>query len=459
MSSTAHKKTRGPASLLENPVPAESTPPAMPVAPTSDDLLRRDVRLLGDLLGEVISRYDGPAALELVERIRLLARERRAEIAGEPAGGAAISGATAPAAKPSSAERELAAAIGQLDDAGARIVARAFSIFFDVANIAEDRQRVRVLRSREAKAGGAPMAESVAAGFAELAQQGVPAERVQQILDGLAIELVFTAHPSEAKRRSIRAKLRRMRQALKELDAADLLPREGRQLEQRLRSELSVLWRTDFLRPVRPSVLDEVERGLSIMPRIWEVVPQLYQAIRRALAESYGGHEFRLPVVLRFGSWMGGDRDGNPFVTAEITGQTLCRLRTAAITHHLAWCKTMYDHLTIFAARRRSRPNSSRGWLRAWPPGRSWPRKLSKSRQQEIYRRWVRMIQWRLQQSFATDLNAPPKPGDYGDARALEADVAAAVPRWSRRVRPEIRPRAMPRPSGGSTWFECSGCT
>ena len=230
-------------------------------------------------------------------------------------------------------------------------MARAFSIFFDLANIAEDRQRVRVLRSREAKCEGAPIPESVAAGCAELVRSGVSAERMQQILDSLSIELVFTAHPSEAKRRSIRAKLRRMRQSLKELDAADVLPREVRRLEERLRSELSVLWRTDFLRPVRPSVLDEVDRGLSIMPRIWEVVPELYQAIRRSLAEQFPGHVFRVPVVLQFGSWMGGDRDGNPNVTAEITQQTLCRLRSAAISAHLGWCRSMYDHLTIFALR------------------------------------------------------------------------------------------------------------
>ena len=293
----------------------------------SDNLLHRDVRLLGDMLGRVINDLAGRSAFELVERIRRLALERR--------------GGSAPA------EAELAAEIAAIDRASAAIVARAFSIFFDLANIAEDRQRVRVLRAREQEREPAPLSESLGAAIARLKQQGYSAQMLQQALDALAIELVFTAHPSEAKRRSIRAKLRRMRHSLQEYDRSDLLPRERRTLEHNLLGELTAMWQTEFLRPQRPTVLEEVERGLSIMPRLWEVVPQVYQAMRRALAEHFPGHAFRLPVFLRFGSWMGGDRDGNPHVTAAVTEQTLCRLRNAAIDQHLAQAKRMYDYLTV----------------------------------------------------------------------------------------------------------------
>ncbi len=293
----------------------------------SDDLLRRDVRFLGDMLGQVISDLVGDQAFGLVERIRQAARERRA---GSP-----------------SAEYELAATIANLNDAQVRTVARAFSIYFDLANIAEDRQRVRVLREREQERFPEPISESLAAGIRELHEQGLSAQAVQEVLAGLSIELVFTAHPSEAKRRSIRAKLRRMRHALQEFDRGDLLPREQHLFESELRSELGILWQTEFLKPVRPSVLEEVDRGMSIMPRLWKVIPEVYQALRGALAQYYPGNQFRLPVLLQFGSWMGGDRDGNPNVTAAVTAETLCRLRNAAIRSHLEQCRQMYDYLTV----------------------------------------------------------------------------------------------------------------
>jgi phosphoenolpyruvate carboxylase len=371
----------------------------------SNDLLRRDVRMLGDMLGEIITELAGKPSFELVEAIRILARDRR--------GGS------------QEAEKALAEKIAGLTSDEARTVARAFSIFFDVANIAEDRQRVRVLREREAMKYPEPISESLAAGIAEMKKAGLSAEQVQTAINHLAIELVFTAHPSEAKRRSIRAKLRRMRQALLELDRSELLPRERKRWEADLHSELSVLWQTEFLRMNRPTVLEEVERGLSIVPRLWEAVPQVYQAMRRALAEYYPEHKFTLPVFLRFGSWMGGDRDGNPHVTAEVTAQTLCRLRNAAVEQHLVYCRRMYDYLTIA-----SPPGSAGAKLRArvdtlLATYQDMKDDIEKVAPREAYRRWIRMIEWRLRQSRVETIDAAPQPGDYGDGVQFEADVQA----------------------------------
>ena len=295
-----------------------------------DELLRRDVRLLGDMLGDVIREIEGADAVDLVEEVRGLARSRRG---GDQA-----------------AEAALDARIAALDDREATLVARAFSVFFDLVNIAEDRQRVRVLRDRERERDPLPLVESLAGGIVEFRAQGLPADEVQAALDRLAVELVFTAHPSEAKRRSIRAKLRRMRKSLETLDSPDLLPRERRRQEAEMRTELAVLWQTEFLRPARPTVLDEVDRGLSLMPRIWEAVPQVYASVRHALAAAYPDRTFRIPTFLSFGSWMGGDRDGNPFVTASVTASTLERLRQAAINRHLEWCGRLSDVLTISLA-------------------------------------------------------------------------------------------------------------
>jgi len=263
------------------------------------DQLLRDTRLLEDLLGQVVTEDEGPEAVQLVTEIRQLARERRTNVPG--------------------AEAKLSQRIRSLNKEQVRLVARSLSIFFDLANIAEDRQRVRVLRKREQDRHPGPISESIGASIQQLKAAGLHAGQVQEALNKLDVELVFTAHPSEAKRRSIRAKLRRMRLCLEELDRIELLPRERTGVLTRLRADLTVLWQTEFLRPMRPSVLEEVARGLSIMPRLWEVVPEIYLSLRQALASEFPDHEFTLPRFLRFGSWMGGDRDGHPGVTWDIT--------------------------------------------------------------------------------------------------------------------------------------------
>ena len=233
------------------------------MATVSNDLLRRDVGSLGNMLGEVITEAEGSGALTLVEDIRQLAQRRRSA--------------------DSVAETELDDRIAGLSLAESRVVARAFSVFFDLANLAEDRHRIRVLRTRMQESAPDPISETIAIGVASLRKAGFTAAQVQVALNAVNIELVFTAHPSEAKRRSIRAKLRRMRQALQELDRQDLLPRERNRLELQSRAELTALWQTDFVRPTRPTVLEEVERGLSITPRLVEVVPQVYESLRLAL--------------------------------------------------------------------------------------------------------------------------------------------------------------------------------
>ncbi len=384
------------------PPPPKKTPPV-----ANDDLLRRDVRLLGDMLGEVIVGLAGQDSLALVEEVRTLARDRRA---GRH-----------------DAERALAARIESLDTTQAECVARAFSIYFDLVNIAEDRQRVRVLRERERERSPEPIGESLAAGIAELKARGLSAAEVQQALDRLAVELVFTAHPSEAKRRSIRAKLRRMRHSLQELDRGDLLPRERSDHEAALHSELDVLWQTEFLRPTRPTVLDEVERGLSIMPRLWEAVPQVHASLRRGLEACYPGESFRIPPFLTFGSWMGGDRDGNPFVTADITERTILRLRSAAIDRHLDWCGRLHELLTIsLHAARGAGPLVERlgAIAAAWPDLADVLEPLAPH---ETYRRWIRMIRFRLERSRTKSLADLPATAAYASGSQLEADVALLV--------------------------------
>lgn len=373
----------------------------------NDELLRRDIRLLEGVLEGVIVELAGQETFDRLAVIRRLARERRS---GEHA-----------------AEQPLAERIESLDTATASDIVQAMTIYFDLVNIAEDRQRVRVLRDRERASFPDPIGESLAAGLNELKGLGLGAAEVQQALDRLSIELVFTAHPSEAKRRSIRARLRRMRACLKRLDTADILPREKAALESELRSELAILWQSDFLRPTRPSVLDEVNRGLSIMPRLWTAVTDVYAALRRGLAEAYPNAHFTIPPFLTFGSWMGGDRDGNPFVTTEITAQTLVRLRQAAITTHLQWCQRLHDMLTISLT---SAAGAHELLTRLADLHQQWPDLTpadSGIPPNEAYRQWLRMIRLRLEASQADSLDAPPALHAYTDPADFEADVALIV--------------------------------
>ena len=373
----------------------------------TDDLLRRDIRLLDDKLDAVIVEQAGPEASQLVADIRRLARERRL---GKH-----------------EAESLLATRIAGLSIGQARIVTRSLSIFFDLANIAEDQQRVRVLRQRERDLHPKPLGESLAAAIQELAADGMSAPAMQQALNTIAIELVFTAHPSEAKRRSIRAKLRRMRKNLHQLHSDNLLPREREELEGDLHTELMILWETEFLKPSRPTVLDEVDRGLSIMPRLWEAVPKVYESMRRGLESAYPGTPFEIPVFLTFGSWMGGDRDGNPFVTTEITESTLLRLRAATIKAHLTWCQRLYEMLTISLHEAHGSEPLQQQLLSA---AQEWPALASALEQippHEAYRRWLRMIEFRLQASDMQHLDDAQKPGSYQSSDALLHDVSTLV--------------------------------
>jgi len=195
-----------------------------------------------------------------------------------------------------------------------------------------------------------------------------------------------------------------------------------------MRAELAVLWQSEFLRPERPTVLDEVERGLSVMPRIWDAVPEVYAAVRRALADAFPDRRFTLPIFLSFGSWMGGDRDGNPFVTADVTEATLLRLRQAAIDRHLEWCRRLDEMLTIsLRSAGGARPLADR--LAAIEP--EWPElgaALAPLDTNSIYRRWLTLIRLRLEAARNIPLRGPAPPAHaYRSGADLAADVASLV--------------------------------
>jgi phosphoenolpyruvate carboxylase len=370
---------------------------------TNDDQLRREIDLLGRMFGDVIRRFEGDAAFNLIEEVRRLARQFAS---GE-----------------ASAAEQLRQLLQSLPLVDLRVVVRGFSTFLELANLAEDRQRMRTLRRRAAEAYPEPYRESIQEAIAALRRREIPAAEVQALLNRIYIELVFTAHPTEAKRRSLRSKLRAIRGIMHELDSNQLLPNEIELLQSQLRGELIKLWQTDFIRPNRPTVSLEVRRGLSFQPVLWSTVPRVLGELRAAVAANYPDAGISIPPVLGFGSWMGGDRDGNPFVTPDITAQTCNWLRQAALETHLEIRRVLGDSLSIS---RRESPACQRLEDQISACSLRWP-ELSDQLQGhglfESHRRWLRIIRWRLEQTAAVQLTGPQPAGAYVSAAELAADV------------------------------------
>jgi phosphoenolpyruvate carboxylase len=266
--------------------------------------MRRDVRLLGDLLGEVLRESGGENLLADVERLRHAVIEARRE---DPP----------PQADP--VGDEIAALVASWPLDRAELVARAFTVYFHLVNLAEEHQRIRSLRERAA--GGAPLRESLALAVADI-RATAPGE-LEALLARLRVHPVLTAHPTETRRRAVTAALRRISGLLAGLDDA---PGPGAEAEtqRRLREEIDLLWRTSPLRVKAMEPLEEVRAAMTAFDEtLFRAVPALYRSLDHVLTGADCGRvPAAAPAFLRFGSWVGGDRDGNPFVTAQITRET-----------------------------------------------------------------------------------------------------------------------------------------
>ncbi|HXW01023.1 MAG TPA: phosphoenolpyruvate carboxylase, partial [Anaerolineae bacterium] len=272
--------------------------------PKTNDPLSFNIHLLGDLLGHIIREQQGERVFNQVEQIRALAREWR--------GADSVSGVGALASVCENLEVELALP-----------TLKAFTTYFHLVNLAEEHEQVRVLRARESSEKARPVADSIAEAVNLVRLQGVTPETMQALLNQLCVEIIFTAHPTESKRRSVLGRLRAISQGLDQLDNYRLLPREQEAVLAGLRAQITLLWLTNDVRLHQPTVLDEVRHGLWYFSEtLFEVIPEIYDSLTRGLARAFPNHPFQVPTILRFGSWIGGDRDGNPNVTAAVTAGT-----------------------------------------------------------------------------------------------------------------------------------------
>lgn len=266
-----------------------------------DAALRADVRLLGALLGRILTEAGGSELLDDVERLRELTID-----AYEKQNDASIE----------DAEK----LVDSFTPVRAEQVARAFTSYFHLANLAEEHHRVRVLRSRYVSASDPAPADSLPAAIERLVGEVGREETAARLAD-LRFHPVLTAHPTEARRRAVASAIRRISDLLSDRDAGQQGGLASAEIERRLLEQIDVLWRTSPLRTTRPTPLDEVRTAMNIFDQtLFQVVPQVYRLLDDWMLEGDAG---KAPVVapafMRLGSWIAADRDGNPFVTADVT--------------------------------------------------------------------------------------------------------------------------------------------
>jgi phosphoenolpyruvate carboxylase len=282
-----------------------------------DRPLRDDIRMLGRLLGDTVRVYEGEEVFAVVERVRQASVRFQRD-------------------QDESANREMAAILDGLPQTTANAVVRAFSFFLQLANIAEDQHHIR--RNREhALAKSPPRDGTLARALDRLVETGVAAEEVRECLDHAWVSPVLTAHPTEVQRKIVLTLQRRIAVLLDQRDRMVLTPEETSENEEALRVAIQTLWQTRMLRQDRLAVIDEVMNGISFFDdTFFDEVPALYRRLKALLAARYPDRDWSVPPFFRIGSWIGGDRDGNPFVTAPILAETVRLQSQAVIGHYLA---------------------------------------------------------------------------------------------------------------------------
>ena len=261
--------------------------------------MRHDVRLLGSLLGEVLRDTGGQDLLDDVEKLRHAVIDARRH----PGSGSLD---------------DIAAMVADWPLDRAEQVASAFTVYFHLANLAEELQRIRALRERDTD--DRPLEESLAETVQDIrSEQGE--EWLEALLDGLRVHPVFTAHPTEARRRAVVASLRRISLLADALDDPRTAATDRAETRRELHEQIDVLWRTSQLRVNAMDPIDEVRTVMTAFDEtLFRVVPALYRSMDHAVAgKDSGVTPTSVPAFLRFGSWVGADRDGNPFVTSRVT--------------------------------------------------------------------------------------------------------------------------------------------
>lgn len=340
--------------------------------------MRADIRLLGAILGDTVREQNGDEVFDLVERARVESfRVRRSEID----------------------RAEMAAMFSGLDIHLAIPIIRAFSHFALLANVAEDIHRER-RRAIHVDAGEPPQDSSLAATYAKLDLAELNSATVADALKGALVSPVITAHPTETRRRTVFVTQHRITGLMRLHAEGHTQTDDGRDIDLELRRQVLTLWQTALIRLSRLQITDEIDVGLRYYPAaLFEVIPQVNSEIRDALRARWPDAELLASPILQPGSWIGGDRDGNPNVTAEVVRRATGSAAFTAVAHYLAELTDLEQELSLSARLVSVTPELAE-LADACPEN---------ARADEPYRRAVRVIRGRLTATAAEILDRQPQ--------------------------------------------------
>jgi phosphoenolpyruvate carboxylase len=379
--------------------------------PAKDNPLRRDVRSLGAILGHVISEQSGHELFDSVETLRRLLIERRDNTRRGPG-------------DRSSEElmRQVQLLISNLDLTRAYQVTKAFATYFELTNLAETNHRKRRRRAGKLDRDHASLPGSFRGTLMRMKDAGIAAEDALDALRQIQITPVFTAHPTEVARQTVLLKRRRIAKELERLDRLPLTPQDAEDCENRIRAEVTSLWQTDEVRLMKPTVDDEIRMGLRYFRlSLFDTLPRIYGEIVESFRAVYGVEldESAVPNIIHFGSWIGGDRDGNPLVKPECTRSALAMARDAILREYLDDVEALSDRLSSslrqtaisddLLARLNHYERTLRGVHLAWGP----------HNHRESYRRLLSYIFHKLQHTR----EAVDAPAAYPSAEDFEHDL------------------------------------
>ncbi|MGW0801848.1 phosphoenolpyruvate carboxylase [Nonomuraea sp. NPDC002799] len=368
------------------------------------DELRHDVRMLGKLLGQVIAEQGGEDLLADVERLRkAVIAARRGEISAD----------------------EITALVAAWEIERAVEVARAFTCYFHLANLAEEHYRIRTLRERDAE--GRVQRESLAQAVHELGH-----ERVTELLADLELHPVLTAHPTEARRRAVVTAIQRISGQLTEYNSPARGASERAESKRRILEEIDILWRTAQLRSTKLDPLDEVRTAMAAFDEtLFRMVPQVYRSLDAALDEGTGTRPPQARPFIRYGSWIGGDRDGNPNVTSKVTRETIQIQSEHVLTALETACTRIARTLTPSAQFVPSSAKLRSALAAAVDAHPELVSELATRSPREPHRQWLLLAAARIAATRRRDLDlAYRSPAELlADLRLAQESLAASAPR------------------------------
>ncbi|MGP4096183.1 phosphoenolpyruvate carboxylase [Nonomuraea sp. KM90] len=368
------------------------------------DELRHDVRLLGKLLGQVLAEQGGEDLLADVERLRkAVIAARRGEISADV----------------------ITEMVAGWEIERAVAVARAFTCYFHLANLAEEHYRIRTLRERDAE--GRVQRESLAQAVHELGH-----ERVTELLAGLELHPVLTAHPTEARRRAVVTAIQRVSGQLTEYNTPGRGASERAESKRRMLEEIDLLWRTAQLRSTKLDPLDEVRTAMAAFDEtLFRTVPQVYRALDAALDEGTGTLPPQARPFIRYGSWIGGDRDGNPNVTAKVTREAIQIQSEHVLTALETACTRIARTLTASAQFAPCSPALKSALAAAVDAHPDVVSELATRSPREPHRQWLLFVAGRIAATRRRDLDlAYRSPSELlADLRLAQESLAASAPR------------------------------